>query len=327
MESYPITFRIGKRWTVWWDGDVSITLPETFLAYAARGPDFAGWLDRLPGLLRDLIAEWELVVDGDPGHGHCAVVVPVRTASGRPAVLKVGWPHWEAEHEHLALQHWHGRGAVQLLRADPRRFALLLERLHREDLSPLWDVEACEVVAGLYERLHVPAPPQLRALSSCVRRWSAELAALPRDAPLPRRLVEQAVAIGRALAADDATDGRLIHTDLHYENVLAGDREPWLAIDPKPLSGDPHYEVAPMLWNRWDELASAPRGVRDGLRLRFHTLVDVAGLDERRARDVVVLRMLCNALWRLQDRSDARRVTPTDEYLTRCVTVAKSVQD
>ncbi|WP_395692760.1 aminoglycoside phosphotransferase family protein [Nocardioides sp.] len=304
-----------------------VVVPASFLGYAARGPAWAEWLDRLPALTAGLLEEWELVEDGPAMHGYAALVVPVRTAAGRPAVLKVSWPHWEAELEHLALQHWHGRGAVQLLRADPRRLALLLERLHSEDLSEVWDVEACERVGELYSRLHVPAPPQLVTLSSCVQRWSAELAALPRDAPVPRRLVEQAVALGRDLAGDGRTDGTLVHTDLHYENVLAGDREPWLAIDPKPLSGDPHYEVAPMLWNRWDGLASAPRGVRDGIRLRFHTLVDVAGLDEGRARDWVVVRMLCNALWRLQDPPSARRTTPTGEYLTRCVTVAKAVQD
>jgi streptomycin 6-kinase len=302
-------------------------LPDTFLAYAARGPEWQEFLDRLPALVAELLGEWDLSVDGEPTHGYAAVVVPVRTASGRPAVLKVGWPHEEAEHEHLALQHWHGRGAVQLLRADPRRFALLLERLHREDLGDLWDVEACEVVAGLYGRLHVPAPPQLRSLASYAERWAGELDALPRDAPLPRRLVEQAASLGRDLSRDEASTGRMIHTDLHYANVLAGDREPWLAIDPKPLDGDPHYEVAPMLWNRWEELASAPRGVRDGLRLRFHTLVDVAGFDEGRARGWVVVRMMANAHWRLQDPPGTRRQIPTADYLTQCVTVAKAVQD
>jgi streptomycin 6-kinase len=112
----------------------------------------------------------------------------------------------------------------------------------------------------------------------------------------------------------------MIHTDLHYANVLAGDREPWLAIDPKPLNGDPHYEIAPMLWNRWEELGSAGRSVRDGIRLRFHTLVDAAGFDERRARDWVVLRMMVNALRHLEGAAE-------EPYLTECVTIAKSVQD
>ena len=190
----------------------------------------------------------------------------------------------------------------------------------REDLGELWDVEACEVVGGLYGRLHVPAPPQLRTLTSYAEQWASELVDLPRDAPLPRRLVEQAAALGRDLSRDEASTGRMIHTDLHYANVLAGDREPWLAIDPKPLNGDPHYEIAPMLWNRWDELVGAPRSLRDGIRLRFHTLVDVAGLDEHRARDWVVVRMMVNALWSLEDR-------PDPDYLTQCIAIAKAVQD
>src|SRR3954451_13138088 len=122
-----------------------IQIPAGFLAYAARGPEWASFLDRLPALLRELLEDWQLVVDGEPTHGYAAVVVPVRTTGGRPAALKVGWPHEEAEHEHLALQHWRGDGAVLLLRADPRRFAMLLERLHAEDLAELWDVEGCEV--------------------------------------------------------------------------------------------------------------------------------------------------------------------------------------
>ncbi|MFI5426222.1 aminoglycoside phosphotransferase family protein [Aeromicrobium sp. UC242_57] len=70
---------------------------------------------------------------------------------------------------------------------------------------------------------------------------------------MPRRIVEQAIRLGRSFVDDPDSVGRLIHADLHYENVLAAERAPWLAIDPKPVSGDPHYEVAPLLWNRWDE--------------------------------------------------------------------------
>jgi streptomycin 6-kinase len=309
-----------------------VRLPATFSAYAARSEAFAAFLSGLPGVVDALLEEWQLTLDlpraAEPAHGFGALVVPVRTAGGRPAALKVGFPHQEAEQEHLALRYWDGRGAVRLLRADPRRHGLLLERLRREDLGDLWDVEACEVVGGLYGLLHVPAPPSVRRLAPYAVRWAGELRALPRDAPLPRRLVEQAAALADDLAAEPVAGGdRLLHTDLHDANVLAGDRAPWLAIDPKPLAGDPHHEVAPMLWNRWEELLGAHRSVRDGLRLRFHTLVDVAGLDEDRARDWVVVRALVNALWRLQDESRAVQGTSSAAYLTRCVTLAKAVQD
>ncbi|HZJ03880.1 MAG TPA: aminoglycoside phosphotransferase family protein [Nocardioidaceae bacterium] len=304
-------------------------LPDGVLGMARRSPDWADWVDRLPALLDGLLEEWQLSIDGWMMHGFVALVVPVRSPGGRAAVLKVSFPDDESEHEHLALQHWGGTGAVRLLRADPHQRAMLLERLHPERLDATGDLEACEIVAGLYGLLHVPALPQLRLLTSYVDRWAGELGDLPRNSSLPRRLVEQAISLSRDFVADPASTGTMIHGDLHYENVMAADREPWLAIDPKPISGDPNYEVAPMLWNRFDELASSTSGqsLRDGVRGRFHALVDHAGLDEHRARDWVVVRMLNNACWRLQDPPEVKRLTATDDYLTMCIAVAKAVQD
>ena len=300
-------------------------LPDGVLGMAGRDAGWADWVNRLPGLADGLLEEWQLARDGWPMHGYCSLVVPVRTPTHMPAVLKITFDgDEESEFEHLALQHWGGHGAVRLLRADPHRRAMLLERLHAEDLRDLWDGEACEVVAGLYAKIHVPALPQLRTLTSYVERWGSDLAALPRSAPLPRRLVEQAVSLGRDFAADEDSTGTMIHGDLHYFNVLAADRSPWLVIDPKPMSGDRHYEPAPMLWNRFEEVAG---DVRYGVRRRFHALVDAADLDEDRARDWVVVRMMHNALWRLQDEAGTVRDAATQDYLTMCIAIAKAVQD
>ncbi len=118
---------------------------------------------------------------------------------------------------------------------------MLLERLHPRNLNDVWDIEACEIVAGLYRRIHVPALSQLRPLVGYIRAWNADLAELPRSAALPHRLVKQALSLGADLISDPASTGMLIHGDLHYE-------------------------IAPMLWNRWDELDG---DVREGVRRRF----------------------------------------------------------
>jgi streptomycin 6-kinase len=314
----------------------ALVVPPGLRARAGLGAHWAAWLDRVPRLAADLLDEWELTLDlpidptatGDGLHGYCSWVLPVVTADGVPAALKVAVPGDENEHEHLALQHWHGHGAVLLLRADPRRHALLLERLHTRDLTAVDYDEAAEVVGGLYRRLHVPAPPQLRTTTSYVERWAAALATLPRDSPIPHRLVEQAVSLARDLVADPASTGTLVHTDLHDLNVLAADREPWLVIDPKPMSGDPHFEPAPMLWNRWDEVV-ASGAVRDTVRRRFHLLVDTAELDEDRARDWVVTRMVVNAHWTIEDAARAQRALDAGdrEWVTRCISIVKAVQD
>jgi streptomycin 6-kinase len=216
---------------------------------------------------------------------------------------------------------WHGYGAlvvpVRTADEEPAVLKLVFE-----------DDETAEVVAGFYSRLHVPAPPQLRTITSYVARWTDALAALPRDAPIPHRLVEQALAHARDLAADPASTGTLVHNDLHDENVLAADREPWLVIDPQPMSGDPHSEPAPLLWNRWDEVQARGR-VRDDVRSRFHAVVDTAGLDEDRARAWVVVRMVLNAYWSVEDAERHGRplAQGQKEWITRCITIVKAVQD
>ncbi len=296
-------------------------LPDGVLGMAGRGGDWADWVDGLPRLVRDLFDEWELAQDGLMMHGFVGLVVPVRAVDGAEAVLKVSFPDEESEHEHLALQRWGGRGAVRMQRADPHRRAVLLDRIGPERLTETWDIEACEVVAGLYSLLHVPSLPQLRPLTSYVDRWTTELAELPRDAPLPRRLVEQAVSLGRDFVTDPASTGTLVHADLHYENVMASGTG-WLAIDPKPVDGDPHYEPAPMLWNRLEELEG---DLRSGLRRRFHAIIDIAGLDEDRARDWVVVRMLHNCLWAIQDDPGLDEEL-NRERITSCIAAAKAVQ-
>jgi streptomycin 6-kinase len=295
-------------------------LPDGVLGMVTRGADWAAWVDRLPGLLRGLYDEWELQPDGWMMHGYVSVVVPVVRSSGRPAMLKVSFPEEESEHEHLALSHWGGRGAVPLLRADPHRRAMLLDALRDVSLRDSWDIEACNVVGELYGVLHIPAFAQLRSLADTTAATAEAFRSLPRSAPLPRRLVEQAVSLSRDLVADPGTVGTLIHTDLHYDNVLLSEAGDWLAIDPKPLSGDPHYEIAPMLWNRFEELDG---DVRNGVRRRFHTLIDTAGLDEDRSRDWVVVRMMVNAL----DAVTHPEAGYPDDWITTCIAVAKAVQD
>jgi streptomycin 6-kinase len=294
-------------------------LPDGVLGMAQRDDAWAEWVARLPRLAEGLLDEWGLREDGWSMHGYTSLVVPVRDEDDQRLVLKVTFDgDDESEHEGLVLQRWAGRGAVRMARADPGRRALLLERLHPTDLRDVWDVEACEVVAGLWRDLHVPAMPQLRSLSSYVERWVADLADLPANGPVPRRLVQQATTHAHDLLADQAATATVIHGDLHYFNVLASDRADWLAIDPKPMNGDRHYEVAPMLWNRFDELAArGGSGVRDGLRRRFETLVDAGGLDEDRARAWVVVREVLFAAWAAED-GDA-------DGVTAAVTIAKAV--
>nr|WP_277628317.1 aminoglycoside phosphotransferase family protein [Arsenicicoccus dermatophilus] len=266
-----------------------------------------------------MLADWRLRVDGPPRHGGCALVLPV-SRPGTRGILKVTWPHEEARHEHLALRAWDGRGAVRLLAADPARWAMLLERLdHERDLTTEPVLDACEAIGALHAALDRPALARIGTASA----WCGRIAARLQDAPpsLPRRLVNQGRHLARELAADPQVDARLVHADLHYENVLAGQRPGavggWLAIDPKPLAGEPALTVAPLLWNRWDE-ATRAHSLRNHLRFRVDYACEPMGVDPERARRWVVLRELDNA-WH------AARAAAGQERVTQAITIIKSM--
>ncbi|WP_347354971.1 aminoglycoside phosphotransferase family protein, partial [Intrasporangium sp.] len=261
----------------------------------------ADWTARLPRLLDELLAEWELEPVAPTMTGQCSVAVPVRligagrelAGAGGEAVLKVTWPHPEAASEALALQLWNGRGVVRLYRADPARFAILLERLQTRDLHGVPVDAACEVIGDLLARLRRPAHPRVPRLTEYARRQAVEL----RRAPpvIPRRYLEQAAALASELARSEPAEEVLLHTDLHYANVLGARRASWLAIDPKPMAGDPAFEVAPALWNRADELGTGS-GIRWSLRRRLAIICERAGLDEDRARAWTIVREADNAV-------------------------------
>ncbi|MEO7061212.1 MAG: aminoglycoside phosphotransferase family protein, partial [Lapillicoccus sp.] len=124
--------------------------------------------------------------------------------------------------------------------------------------------------------------------------YAARQQRAPVSEGLPRRFVDQARRLAGELAADPAVDARLLHTDLHYENVLRSTRQPWLAIDPKPMAGDRAFEVAPAVWNRGDELGTGS-SVRWLLRRRLEVVCEAAGIDEDRAKAWTIVRVVDNA--------------------------------
>lgn len=117
--------------------------------------------------------------------------------------------------------------------------------------------------------------------------------------------------------ADDPGD-RLLHWDLHYDNVLAAEREPWIAIDPEPLVGDPGFDLWPALNSRWDDVV-APGGPRRTVRRRFDLLTEALGLDRARAAGWTLGRLLQNALWEIED--GGTRLAPSE------TAIAESLRD
>lgn len=262
----------------------------------------------LPRLAEEFLDRWELRLDGRPMHGVTALVLPVLRCDDTPAVLKLQLLDEESAGEPVALRLWDGDGAVRLLAHDGATHTMLLERLdHTRMLARLPDTrEAVLVIARLLAQLTAtPAPEGMRRLGDLAQamldRTPGALKRIPD--PETRSLVADCAAAVREVV--DAPGDRLLHWDLHDENVLAAGRAPWLAIDPKPLAGDPGFELWPALANRFDT---------DEIRWRFDAMTDVLALDRARARAWTLGRLLQNTLW---DVADGRAPEPRQLEIAR----------
>ncbi|MFF4526353.1 aminoglycoside phosphotransferase family protein [Streptomyces bluensis] len=274
-----------------------IEVPEKLAASQSEFNGEAGraFIGGLPRLAAGFLDRWELRVDGPSMYGVSALVLPVVRRDGAPAVLKLQLLDEESVGEPVALRVWDGDGAVRLLDHDDATGTMLLERLDpARMLSHVPDTrEAVLVIARLLAHLtSFPAPEGMRRLADIAAAMVDETPrALERVAdPAARRLLADCAAAVREVL--DEPGDRLLHWDLHDENVLASERAPWLAIDPKPLAGDPGFDLWPALDNRFDP---------DELSWRFDAMTDVLSLDRARARAWTLGRVLQNCLWDIED--------------------------
>ena len=231
----------------------------TQLGWWRDRPDGAAWLESLPRLAAECAQHWSLRLGKPFPEGNISLALPVTRSDGEPAVLKLNFPEEESASEADALEHWRGEGAVRLLELDRERNALLVERA--EPGTPLWgvadDEDATLIAASVLRRLWRHPPPDghpFRLLAAEAEEWTDQIRshweALGR--PFEKRLVDAAAESARELAGSQP-EVVVCHQDFQGSNVLRARRESWLAIDPKPIVGEPAFDVASLLRDRrWE---------------------------------------------------------------------------
>ncbi|MTE17557.1 hydroxyurea phosphotransferase [Streptomyces sp. TRM43335] len=280
-------------------------IPESLAASYIR--EFGGkgrsWIASLPALAAELLGRWELRRDGEARAGEASLVLPVLRRDGTRAVLKFQMPRKETAAALIGLRVWGGEGVVRLLDHDPVSSTMLLERL--DSARTLASVEDDDVAMGILAELQArlvcfPAPQGLRSLgeiaTDMLQQVPQAVAAL---AEPDHRQILRGWASAVAELAGEPGD-RMLHWDLHYGNVLAAQREPWLAIDPEPLAGDPGFDLWPALDSRWDDVVAQGNPLHV-VRRRFDLLTDALGLDRARATGWTLGRLLQNSLWDIAD--------------------------
>jgi streptomycin 6-kinase len=281
------------------------TLPV--VAEMGRHASGRAWLARLPTLIEELRVAWGLRL-GAPFHGgSCSWVAPARREGepgGGQLVLKVTWPHREAAGEAEALRLWDGRGAVRVVAHDAARTALLLERCvpgtelwSAQGLSPQEQLTCGAEVLRELASAAVPGHRTLERLGNVTAEW-AELLEERAARLLPPGADAGVCALGARLLRDlPVTAARevVVHGDANPGNFLAAGRRPWLAIDAKPMVGDPDYDPWPLIGQIGEPFAAPdPRAV---LRERFALVAGLTGGDASRAAAWAAAREAESALW------------------------------
>lgn len=306
---------------------VSFPVPVPVALQQRYGRSRAGrnWLAELPAVLSEALERWAATPDLPPGtepwHGHGALVLPVNSPRG-PAVLKVAYPHEEALTEAPALTLWAGNGAVHMYASHSSSGTLLLERLdNRRDLRNADMETAVEAWGAVMRTLSLPVTDsplwaQIPPLAQRAEQLSDELPADWEELgrPFERTLLEAALEVcqTRGAVGRRSSNDVLVHTDLHFENILYRGNGPsagqgFVAIDPQAMVGEAEFAAAPMLWNRMEELdQERPQADLHG---RLERLCSAAGLDYEVARQWSVLREVANALDCIRNgqRADADR--------------------
>ncbi len=288
--SYPIPDRIAR------------------VAVALRGEEGRQWFARLPETVAACAERWQLALDPPYECLSINYAAPGRDAQGRPIVLKVCIPGDEFSTEAAALRLYDGRGSIRLWGADLDRGALLIERAAPgASLDTVADdVEATHIACEVMRQLWRPVPAASAKILPTYDLWVQHMgeryqARLGPEHALLRRWVERALAMHRELAADQPA-WVLLHGDLHHGNILAAERQPWLAIDPKGLAGPAIAETGPLLINR---LAAphTPETARRALGRRADQLADELGYDRQTLRAWGVVRAVMSAWWTVEDNS------------------------
>jgi len=180
---------------------IKLLVPEELAASHARyfGEVGLAWTAGLPDMAEAYLSRWDCSLDGTPSHGMLAWVLPVRTNTGEPAILKLQPVDDETVGEPVALRTWDGQGAVRLLRDDPATGAMLLERCDPErSLGRVPDdLVALQTLSELLARLTDAA-----GSAGAATRWLAEVSLrAPEHAQTLRRDVLELMDLVRGMAA------------------------------------------------------------------------------------------------------------------------------
>lgn len=303
--------------------------PEfVYMVTTMHGDRGREWMAGLPETVAAFAEQWSVVVGEPFANLSFNYVAPAAGSDGKKAVLKIGLPDFKNEgpnrefgNELNALRHYDGHGCCRVLAADEAAGVMLIERLEPGTmLSTLEDERATEIAAEVMQQLWRPAPREhtFPTIEDWGRGFERLRARFGGPGPFPPDLLEEAETLFAELSAS-ASAPVVLHGDLHHFNILAAERESWLAIDPKGVVGEPAYEVGALLRNPIPDVQTWPDLARITAR-RIAQVAEITGLDRERIWGWAVAQAILSVWWSIEDGLEEKDWAPD-------LTVAEATRD
>jgi streptomycin 6-kinase len=262
------------------------------------GSDGKQWLESLESTVQTYLQKWALISEGPVDNLSYNYVVKVTNTKGTPLILKLGVPNFDTRNEMVTLQHYDGDGCAKLLKSEPEKGVMLLERLVPGTMlsAETDEMVVLEKYIKVWKAIRKPLPdgastPSLvhwfRGLTNY--RHSGDSQITMEHVQLAEECFQQVMNTSKGL--------ELLHGDLHHENILYSEQHGWMAIDPKGVAGDPYFDVVSFLVNQLDSKTD-PKNI---LKLRVDTISDQLGLDRKRLLKAAIALGTLYACWGIED--------------------------
>jgi streptomycin 6-kinase len=249
------------------------------------GAEADAWLEALPELIGEMTASWDLLVTGTAKDVDAfGITIPARRGDERVA-MRLSYPDGWFLDQTVALQAWDGNGTVRLLEHDARGAHL---RTTPDPGTPLGSernqMRALRLAADALRALWIEPPAGLQTVTAEVRAWVGEMPARFESVhrPFERTLLHEAEQLFRAYMPTQSTKV-LLHGDARLDAfVMDGDRA--IALDPKPLVGEPAFDAGSLLRDRPAEIVADTTAGRALLQSRLEQLTDLLDVSASRVK-------------------------------------------
>lgn len=268
------------------------------------GSEGKRWLDGLPELLEKCSTYWNVTVDQSLYHLSYNYITTVRKNDDTVAVLKIGYPEEkELFTEMAALRFFDGNFTVRLLDENADLGAMLLEKIKPgttlKTIQKNNDAEASQIAAPIIRDIPIDVPdhhsfPTVADWIKVLQRIRDKI----KNTSITSTMLDRAQDFFLQLE-ETKTEDKLLHGDLHHDNILFDDQRGWIAIDPKGVVGDPAFHGARFIQNFWDTTPTESL-----VKNRIETIAYAQRFDSQRIGKWAYVDFIISNCWSLEENQD-----------------------